>query len=224
MVLVGAPYNADAGDNTGAAYIFERNAGGTSAWGEIAKLTASNAAANAYFGWQVSLAGDLALVGAYGDANAGTESGAACLFERNAGGTNAWGQVAKLTASDGMTNDWFGRAVSVDGDLLLIGAPQNDDSGNNSGLAYIFRKDLAPTPPVISNVTVQGSNVVCIWTSDELVDYSLQYNSNLLNGAWSDLPGSTNIPGQPTTTSATNTVEPNGEGFYRVTATNSPIR
>ena len=41
------------------------------------------------------------------------------VFERNAGCTNVWGQVAKLTASDGLTGDMFGYSASVAGDVAL---------------------------------------------------------------------------------------------------------
>jgi len=47
------------------------------------------------------------------------QKGSAYIFERNIGGTNAWGQVKKLTASDGTGSDQFGYSVSVNGDVAL---------------------------------------------------------------------------------------------------------
>ena len=44
----------------------------------------------------------------------------------DAGGPNAWGQVAKLTASDGAGDDFFGLAVAIDGDLVAVAADPYD--------------------------------------------------------------------------------------------------
>jgi hypothetical protein len=59
----------------------------------------------------VSVAGDVIVVGAnYDDVVAGIttniEQGSAYVFERNAGGTNNWGQVKQLTAADGAMWDY----------------------------------------------------------------------------------------------------------------------
>jgi len=50
-----------------------------------------------YFGYSVSVSGDLALVGAYGK---NSSTGAAYLYSRDYPNANAWGQLTKLTASD----------------------------------------------------------------------------------------------------------------------------
>ena len=66
-------------------------------------------------------------------------AGAAYVSERNAGGTNACGQVAKLTASDKAADDYFGWAVSVAGDVALVGAIFADpDGANDAGAAYVI--------------------------------------------------------------------------------------
>ena len=58
----------------GAAYVFEKPAGGWVNMTETAKLTASDGAAFDYFGISVSLSGDTALVGARYDDDAGPDS------------------------------------------------------------------------------------------------------------------------------------------------------
>jgi hypothetical protein len=45
----------------------------------------------------------------------------------------------KLIASDGAAEDQFGNSVSISGDVALVGAPYDDDNGNASGSAYVFR-------------------------------------------------------------------------------------
>ena len=47
----------------------------------------------------------------------------------------------KMIASDGAAADYFGVSVSISGDYAIVGAYQDDDNGNNSGSAYIFKRD-----------------------------------------------------------------------------------
>jgi len=137
-LAVGANGDDDAGSSAGAAYVFERNAGGLDGWGLLRKLGAADAAAFDEFGYSVALHGDTVVVGAYRDDDAGSQSGSAYVFERNVGGADQWGQAQKLTASDGAANDDFGRAVAISGTLVLGGAHRNDDLGTDSGSAYLF--------------------------------------------------------------------------------------
>ena len=58
-------------------------------------------------------------------------------IRRNQGGTNNWGQQAKLTASDAAEADYFG-LPSISGDYAIVGAYCNDDAGHDSGSAYSF--------------------------------------------------------------------------------------
>ena len=136
---------ADVGGNVdqGAAYVFYRNQGGPDAWGQVAKLTASDGAAGDGLDL-VSLSGDTIIAGAlWADVDGNADQGAAYVFYRNQGGPDAWGQVTKLTAADGMAGDWFGGSVSLSGDTVLIGALLADVGGNiDQGAAYIFERNL----------------------------------------------------------------------------------
>ncbi|EPY01216.1 FG-GAP repeat protein, partial [Magnetospirillum fulvum] len=137
--LVGANA-ADPGgiSNAGAAYVFTRS-GGT--WTQQAKLTASDKAANDWFGFSVSLSsdGNTAVVGAYqADPGGISGAGAAYVFVRS-GGT--WTEQTKLTASDKAVGDWFGSSVSLssDGNTAVVGAYIADPSGVfNAGAVYII--------------------------------------------------------------------------------------
>ena len=138
--VVGAPLDDHAGGvDAGSAYVFERDQGGPNAWGEVVKLTASDASAGARFGGNVAVSGDTVVVSA---ANYPSFSGAAYVFERDQGGPEAWGEVAKLTASDGAALDWWGSSVAVSGDTVMIGAPGDDHAGGkDAGSAYVFERD-----------------------------------------------------------------------------------
>ncbi len=90
---------------------------------------------NDLFGFSVAIAGDTALIGAYGDDEGGSATGSVFVFERVGG---VWTQEAQLTASDRAAGDVFGRDVALSGEMAVIGAPQNDDAGSQSGSAYVF--------------------------------------------------------------------------------------
>ena len=42
---------------------------------------------------------------------------------------------------DGAASDYFGSALCIDADTLLVGARGDDDNGSNAGAAYIFCRD-----------------------------------------------------------------------------------
>jgi hypothetical protein len=93
------------------------------------------------FGWSVALSDGLAVIGAYEYTGVGSFSGAAYLFDTTTGN-----QIAKLTASDAVTNDQFGYSVAIDGAHVVVGA-----IGKNilSGAAYIY---TVPEPTVSPNI------------------------------------------------------------------------
>ena len=141
-MVIGAYADDDNGYTSGSAYVFTRTNG---IWTQRAKLTASDAVANDYFGLSVSINGDTMVIGAMRDDDKATDSGSAYVFTRDTPNNLAsgWTQVAKLTADDGAVSDWFGRSVSIDGDTVVIGAYSHDDNGSDSGSAYVFRRDTA---------------------------------------------------------------------------------
>jgi hypothetical protein len=134
----------------GAVYVFERNQGGMDNWGEITKITASDGQASDHFGFEISLSGDILVVGAPDEAGGGGDplagAGAAYVFYRDQGGTDNWGEVAKLTASDAAATDFFGVAVTIDGTTVVVGAFGEEGGsggpGDYTGSAYIYEKDL----------------------------------------------------------------------------------
>ena len=144
-VVVGAYGDDDKGFHSGSAYIFYRNQGGTDNWGEVKRITASDGAVGDSFGTSVSLSGDTLVVGASDDDDKGFQSGSAYIFYRNQGGIDNWGEVAKLTASDGAAEDWFSYSVTLSGDTVVVGADYDDDNGLSSGSAYIFYRNQEGT-------------------------------------------------------------------------------
>lgn len=81
-IVVGARGEDSMGSDGGAVYIFERNAGGQDNWGEVIKLTASDAEDYDYFG-SAAISGDTIVVGAMYEDGDGTDRGAAYVYERD---------------------------------------------------------------------------------------------------------------------------------------------
>jgi hypothetical protein len=128
IAVVGALYDDDRGLNSGSAYLFD-----VTTRTQIRKLLAVDGAAGDYFGGSVSISGNRAIIGAYGDDDLGDSSGSAYLFDV-ATGT----QIAKLRASDGAADDRFGSSVAISGNTAIVGARGHDGSGADSGSAYLF--------------------------------------------------------------------------------------
>jgi hypothetical protein len=135
--VVGAPFApGESSLSQGAAYVF---AWSGSAWTQVDKLTAADAAAWDEFGRAVAISGDYAIVGAdHDDEAVGTDQGSAYVFRRSGDG---WTQVGKLTAADAAESDNFGIAAAMDGDYAVVGAWRDDDAaGTDQGSAYIFER------------------------------------------------------------------------------------
>jgi len=167
--------NGNQSDNSapksGAAYVFVRK--GTN-WNQQAYLKAPNAEAGDYFGISVSVSGDRAVVGAYGESsigagnpndNSASRSGAAYVFARDS--TN-WSPQIYLKANNAGAGDWFGFSVGLSGDTVIAGAlyeasnatgidgDSTNDGASQSGAAYVF------VVPPINHAPVAASESVSL--------------------------------------------------------------
>jgi len=132
--------NCDGGaEDCGAVYLFHFNNG---SWGPAGKLRGADTSTGDNFGNRVSLAGDLAVIGAEMDgcANGGTKCGSAYVFRRSG---QTWIQEQKLRASNERALNTFGNVVATNGEAILVGAPLADceDDTVNCGVAYLFRRN-----------------------------------------------------------------------------------
>ena len=151
IVVIGASGSDSAGNDAGAAYVFDVITGQ-----ELLKLQPSDIAPYDQFGYSVSLDGGIAAISALGETTNGIQSGAVYLFDVATGQ-----ELAKLTASDGAAFDLFGTDMTLNGTSLLIGAKQDGDMGVESGSAYMFdilggcmTKFCSPANGSTNNVTV----------------------------------------------------------------------
>jgi hypothetical protein len=140
VAIVASLHDDDAGEQSGAAYVFTRQ--GT-AWDQGLKLVAADAAPLQEFGSAVAISADgmAVLVGARGDVGAcpgdpKCVSGSAYMYQWDG---SAWIEQSKLTASDASDGDNFGGAVALSngGDVALVGAFRS----NGQGSAYVFVRE-----------------------------------------------------------------------------------
>ena len=122
-VVVGADYATVGGNSQqGAAYVFVEPTSGWVSTTQTAKLTASDGAADNYFGWSVAVSGNTVVVGELG---ATGYQGAAYVFvEPASGGWANATETAKLTGPDGTTINGFGRSVAISGNTVVVGGAQ----------------------------------------------------------------------------------------------------
>ena len=110
----------------------------------IANLTAPDGNAGDRYGGRshsygtnaVSVHGDLIAVGAAFNDAVGGDSGAAYVY-RLVG--DAWQPEVTLHAADANAGDHFGASVVIQGDTAIVGAPGDDDGGQECGAVYVFR-------------------------------------------------------------------------------------
>ncbi len=159
--LVGAQYATVSGISyQGAAYVYRNLDTAVGTVTENVKLTSSDGAAWDGFGRSASLSGTNGLVGASGATVSGHAGQGAAYVYRNldtAAGTVT--ENAKLTASDGSTNDVFGASASLSGTNGLVGASGATVSGNsNQGAAYVYHNLDTAVGTVTENAKLTASD------------------------------------------------------------------
>ena len=152
-------------------------------WSQVAKLTASDGAGGDYFGISIAVDGDTVVVGAYLDDTSSADTGSAYVFTKpNTGWADAT-ETAKLTASDWGSGDYFGLSVAVEGNIVVVGAAQDDDNGYNSGSAYVFRKPADGWVTATETAKLTASDGV---DDDEFGISVAVHGDTVVAGAWGD--------------------------------------
>jgi len=181
-ILIGARSDDDNGFGSGSAYVFHLEG---DQWVQQSKILPDDGGPFAFFGWSVALSGGRALVGAWLDDEQGSFAGAAYTFVQS---QNGWIQEAKLTAEGGdgagVADIWFGKSVSLDGGLAVIGSRRMMDKAIVTGLIHVFRFDGASWQPQIRDPVFSG---VDDYRLDTVVAISGEIAS--VGGAWDESAG-----------------------------------
>lgn len=144
-ILVGAPPKPGPKRRraeSGVVHVFRR-ANGT--WSHRTVL--SGATGRDQFGWSVAVADDTALVGDY-------INDTAYVFGRSDG---RWARERMYTATGGGSDQYFGDTVTMDGDTLLVGAPQAR-FGDSAGAVYGLDRPSSAREPRGVYFTAPGAS------------------------------------------------------------------
>ena len=125
-------------DGVGAAYVYRSDG---MSWVLEAELRPPDPDPDDLFGGKVAISGEIVVVGATGTSLPEYKTGAAHVYRYDPA-VGQWHHEAMLTASDGDYGDIFGWSVAADGDVILIGARDDEVNGQSlAGSAYVFRYD-----------------------------------------------------------------------------------
>jgi hypothetical protein len=197
----------------GSAYVFVRTNG---VWVEQQKLVASDGALGDRFGFSLAMSPDTIVIGAFADDDDGVAPffrGSAYVFDRTDLG---WIERQKLTASDGVGGDFFGRSVAIDNDTIVIGAEFDDLNApfDDRGSAYVFVRidgtwweqqkltasDGASQDQFGASVAVSGNTIVVGAESDDLganANQGSAYVFTRSGNVWAQQQKLTAIDGSP---------------------------
>lgn len=136
-LVVGAPHRPSAVPfvTPGGADVFRRDPV-SGAWQGNAVLLGSHCVDGSAFGASVAVDGDVAVVGATGQASStAARAGVAYVFRYDAV-ADAWNEEQELEGSLSGMDGLFGASVAIEGDAIVVGMP---GYRNAAGAAFVFR-------------------------------------------------------------------------------------
>jgi len=136
-----------AGTDRGAIHVFDRNPA-TGVWTHMQQLGDPFAQDTDLLGWSVDLDGSRIAATSVTDDGAGTDRGAAHVFDRNPT-TGIWSHTQELNDPNAADSDSFGWSVQVEGNRLAVGAVFDDGAGTDRGAVHVF--DRNPTTSIWSH-------------------------------------------------------------------------
>jgi T1SS-143 domain-containing protein len=127
-VIAGGSHGGANPSGTGQVYVWERDAGGT--WTPT-ELVPSGVTLE-HIGYDVAIEGDIAVIGMHSVSGG---EGAVAVFQFTGG---LWTQTQLLTATPPEASAHFGFSVDLEGGVLAIAAPFDDEGGSDRGLIYVY--------------------------------------------------------------------------------------
>ncbi|MBK8340601.1 MAG: hypothetical protein IPK99_11690 [Flavobacteriales bacterium] len=148
FLFVGSPGDDLLGMDAGAVQVHSRNIGGPDMWGLARKVLASNGAAGDRFGTAVAVDQDFAAATAYGLPGSNTDGGRVYLFGKDVGFAGNWGEIGFAEPQPVQPASRFGSTMDVKGDLVVVGAPEEDQGSSvlpEDGAIHIFQRSTNGT-------------------------------------------------------------------------------
>ena len=151
-VILGAPGNGGQ-SNSGVARVYRLS--GTN-WNQLGQdLDGTTFLGN--FGDSVSMSanGNTIAVGDPGSNDNGTDSGQAQVYRLSG---NTWNQLGQdINGENSDDESGTSVALSADGNTIIVGAPDNDDNGANSGYSRVFELVGTSWTQVVADIQGQSS-------------------------------------------------------------------
>ncbi len=127
--------------NRDTAFLFREDMG---TWSFFKELPNEFQGGESNYGDSVAISGDIIAVG--DGLSPPNRNGAVAIYRRDEGGADQWGFVKDLFASDPVRGLDFGFALALDGDILVGGAPGDDEHANSAGIlgsgaVFVFERD-----------------------------------------------------------------------------------
>lgn len=144
VLAVGGTGDSANGLDAGEAYLLDVYSGV-----QLHSLLASDGKQGDLFGCAIDIDDGIVAVGAYGDDDMGLNTGSVYLFDAASGA-----ELMEIHASDGEEDDYFGRALVMEGGLLYVSAWRDGDNGPNSGSVYVY--DVATGDQVMKILAPDG--------------------------------------------------------------------
>ena len=150
-----APFCCPDPTDPGRAFVFHRVA--VDAWVEDAMLLPTAGDNDDFFGSAVAIDGDVIAVGARGDDDMASGSGAVYVFRREG---SAWNLEAKLLPASNSSSFGMGQSVALEGDVLVAGSSSAFRVFQRGSNGQWQEKQLEPAPPFLSfigSLDLQGT-------------------------------------------------------------------
>lgn len=162
IIAIGAPSNSSAGNYAGHVRVYQ-NVSGT--WTQIGADIDGYALKRLGSSVKLNTAGDVIVIGAPGNASFSFTQ----VFQ-NVGGT--WMQIgANIDCEKVYDASGFSVDLNAAGDIVAIGAPFNDDAGDDAGHTRVFGIAFAPDLAIIKTVDPSGA------APGDAITYTLSFSN-----------------------------------------------
>lgn len=104
---------------------------------DLGKLIAPVPGGGDEFGRRVAISGGTIAIGSWQDDTPVINAGSVVIYRYVRG---EWVVEAELSAPTPLSGDRFGAAVALEGDVLVVGAPEDDEAASNAGIAFVYRR------------------------------------------------------------------------------------
>jgi hypothetical protein len=172
-IVIGAVSDTGKVEFSGSAYVFKKSIeNNVEIFNKIDKLTANDGFGFDKFGTSVAIYNDYIVIGAISAEGKALNSGTAYVFQNI--GNDMFNQIKKITASDGEESDEFGTSVSIYENYIVISAIFDNDNGESSGSAYVFKNG---EKQYLYNIETFNNSIDITGYTEITDEY---YNSNLI--------------------------------------------